>query len=349
MANKERRSEFDIMRSFAIFIIIFHHLPAYCFNYYDLNNFGISVDLSFVNDLNRYFALGIFIYISGYLLQLSRYDLSSARATLLFLYRRFLRIMPLYYLALIFFVIYLVGKPISTISLVDHLLGLQLIISTPSLEPVQTLWFVGLIVSYYLVFIALNKYGTNVKRAIIIAALIPILALLAKVFVGIIDKRLFIYYAVFLFGMYMSLNSSLLTKKIVLGAATVLFVASTFLYASYIFPVLNNNDVTPKLFSVFSLSAFVLLNIIMLSFVVLVHYTCTKIKLSLRIVFLVSYASYCIYLFHRPIWAIMLNIHEPRDDGIRGIYLSLVGVPIIVFASYYMQKWYDMALARIRR
>jgi peptidoglycan/LPS O-acetylase OafA/YrhL len=60
--------EFNVMRALGIFIILAHHLPDYCFNYYNLSYLGINIDISLLNDLNRYFALGIFIFISGYLL-----------------------------------------------------------------------------------------------------------------------------------------------------------------------------------------------------------------------------------------------------------------------------------------
>ncbi len=67
--DRQRLEELDIMRGLAILIILFHHLPDYGFNFFDLRNFGIGLDLSFLNGLNTYFGLGLFIYVSGVLLQ----------------------------------------------------------------------------------------------------------------------------------------------------------------------------------------------------------------------------------------------------------------------------------------
>ncbi len=52
------------------------------------------------------------------------------------------------------------------------------------------------------------------------------------------------------------------------------------------------------------------------------------------------------YLFHRPVWWIMAGLYDPEDVKIKAIYLTLLGIPLIVWSSYSLQKFYDKYFRR---
>ena len=345
MTDSKRMPEFDIMRSLGIFIILFHHLTAYTFNYYDLRFFGIEYDLTYVNDLNRYFALGIFVYISGCLMSHGNRAINNLNDVYIFLSKRIVRLIPLYLFALTLFLALHIAEPISLPGLITHVMGLQVLLATTHSEPIATLWYIGLIISYYLVFVVIRKYGIDQKKQILIIAIIPLVAIALKIGLGIIDKRFFVYYAVFITGLYSSkIHDKMITNKtlVLLG---LIFFASIYLYVSKIYPAIYATEITPPLFSFVSMSALLLLNSIMISFVCIIHYLAKIIKVQLRVFFFISYSSYCIYLFHRPIWGVMLKILEPENVTVRLAYLTLVGIPVMIVMSYAIQRLYDNMLA----
>ncbi|MFZ3136294.1 MAG: acyltransferase family protein [Thermodesulfovibrionales bacterium] len=153
-------NEFNVMRSAAILFILFHHLPDYSFNYFDMKFIGINCDLTYLRDLYKYFGLGIFVYISGYLLNHNYVDLSSWKNIITFVRNKTIRIIPLYLLALLLYIKLYVK--LNLISFFAHVMGLQIILSSPLIDPMITLWYVGLIMAYYAVFVIINKYGTDI-------------------------------------------------------------------------------------------------------------------------------------------------------------------------------------------
>ena len=152
---ESRLKEFDLMRTLAIFIILIHHLPGHSFNFYNFTVVGTNYDMSWLNQLNRYFGLGIFIFISGYLINRKRKSIKNWSDINRFVVNRYIRIIPLYILAYIIFITIFRNmiNNIDIVSIIIHLLGLQIIFASKYCDPVMTLWFVGLIISYYFVFV----------------------------------------------------------------------------------------------------------------------------------------------------------------------------------------------------
>ena len=60
-----------------------------------------------------------------------------------------------------------------------------------------------------------------------------------------------------------------------------------------------------------------------------------------QIVERISYASYCMYLLHRVVFYVMLEVYQPPDDGLTVAYLGLLGVPVLYVASRRLQLLYD--------
>jgi peptidoglycan/LPS O-acetylase OafA/YrhL len=61
---------------------------------------------------------------------------------------------------------------------------------------------------------------------------------------------------------------------------------------------------------------------------------------------IIAYASYGMYLFHRPVWWLMVDIYNPANVQIKALYLALLGIPLTIFFSYYLQKFYDRYFER---
>lgn len=339
----QRLLVFDWIRSIAILIILFHHLPNYTFDFYNLNYFGIPANFSALNELNRYFGLSLFVFVSGYLINVKPIEFSTWNTISSFAKQRFIRIFPLYYLGLICFCI--MDEIYDVTKIIFQIFGLQLIFRTPLLIPIRTLWFVGLVTVYYSMFIILksNKFRKIYKVGILTFLLIFFLTL--NRFFSLTDLRLSLYYLVFLFGIFCS-EKQLFRSKIWIGTSYLSALLLVFLsiyfftYFTYYETLLSSEDGF--------LVKYLLLNALMLSFDITTYNVCQWLMRHLkfeRVLKALAYASYCMYLFHRPIWWIMKEIPIDRDSG-NGQYLLLAllifcGMPLIFGFSYGLQVLYD--------
>jgi peptidoglycan/LPS O-acetylase OafA/YrhL len=88
---KNKLLAFDFLRALAILMIIPAHLSSYLFSTY--SKLGLYV-------FDPYFAnmgLGLFIFMSGFLLYYNNYSIHSFEDVLSFYRKRLLRIFPLYW------------------------------------------------------------------------------------------------------------------------------------------------------------------------------------------------------------------------------------------------------------
>lgn len=346
--------EFDLMRAMAIVVILFHHLPGHGINYFDLRPFGIPVDLTPFNDLNRYFALGIFVFISGFLLEHGGKPLKGVRDALRFLAGRAIRLLPLYLVALGLFLVMFrdVLDPVGPLSLLIHACGLQILLATRTMEPVFTLWYVGLILAYYLVFLALARCRRSWRMAVVVVAGLAVAALLLRLTVGVGDKRFIQYLPVFAAGVLAARYGILARIRAghVLGAGAVLLAGSA-VYVGYVYPRIFSPTVKPALFSPLGLGAMALSNLVMLACVVLVwHLASRRASWGEREwVRRLSCASYCMYLFHRPVWWCLSHVTGRERLGLQLAVHVLVGIPLVAVGSWYLQRAYDAYPQRFLR
>lgn len=347
--------ELDFLRTIAIFIILLHHLPDHTFNFYNLEYVGLNYNLSWLNDLNRYFALGLFFYLSGFLLSDKNYDFSDWSRVKDYVVQKNIRILPLYVIALIIFILifssFIPHK--SFFSFLLHCLGLQGVLASKYCDPVFTLWFVGVLMAFYYYFILIEKsYQRNIRLCIFIVSILPIILILAKYLFDFTDKRILIYYSVFVFGFFS--NKFKIIENIRFDAffgVLLVFLVTVYCYTSYIYPAIFQSENKPALFSVLGGLAFFSVNLIMLTFVNIVHFLfvsflkySNKTKRQSSAFWLaekISFASFCMFLFHRPIWWAMLKIFNPANDIYRILYLFALGVPVIILSSYFVQKFYN--------
>ncbi len=334
---------FDWMRTFAILIIVFHHLPGYTFNYYDLNNFGIPLDLSFLNVLNRYLGLSIFIFISGYLLNARRAPAYNSGSIKKFITKRWVRIFPLYILALgPFIYLYKVSQPER---ILVHLLGLQLITASPQKSPINTLWFVGLIVVYYSIFLIWKSQALNSTQKLVFIVAFPVLVFFANSIWDIMDMRLLLYYGIFWFGIYCG------TGKVLEKLPHLFLPVASFLAVIIAFQLSGQTPLSIKE-PYESLGNFLAVNGIMFSFVIFCYYAFRKFPDQGPVfawVEKVAYASYCVYLFHRPVFSVLVKVSDyiGLSDNLY-VFTGLVivlGLPVLFFGCLKAQQVYDRQIA----
>ena len=90
---------FDFLRALAIIMIIPAHLSNFLFSIY--SKLGLyAFDPYFAN-----MGLGLFIFISGYLLYYNNHSINSLQNLLSFYKKRLFRIFPLYWAALIAYIV----------------------------------------------------------------------------------------------------------------------------------------------------------------------------------------------------------------------------------------------------
>ncbi|MHA2269768.1 MAG: acyltransferase family protein [Promethearchaeota archaeon] len=105
--SNQKLPEIDMLRIISILIVvILIHLPlSYAYNFYlDLDQFGVFL----VNNVGIFVSMGSFVFVSGFGLYLNpkNRNLNSSNKILTFLKKRFLRIFPLYWIAIILFLIF---------------------------------------------------------------------------------------------------------------------------------------------------------------------------------------------------------------------------------------------------
>jgi peptidoglycan/LPS O-acetylase OafA/YrhL len=172
--------------------------------------------------------LGLFIFMSGYLLYYNNNSINSFQSVLSFYKKRLLRIYPLYWAALAAFtLVFYIFAPnlhsgflfpnaehVFTFSnLIIHVLGLQIFLAPAYASPMLTLYFVGLIVAFYAIYPFIIMLSKNSKQLLLYSAVVFLgFLLISKVF-NIIDRRFFMFFPTFIFGI-LTCKESLFEKSI---------------------------------------------------------------------------------------------------------------------------------------
>ena len=341
--NKQKIFEADILRClFILYIIIVRHPIDYISRFTDkasLEDIRIYVLL---NNTFVLIALGMFIFISGFLLARRYPVLRDNKERVSFIKARILRIYPLYLLALVIFAFFIVPVYFDLKSFAAHIFSLNLLLSPLTGTPIFTLWFVGLIFSYYLLFpLVINSSDKLFRTATLLALILGILSLLHK-YLGIIDERMIIYLPIFFIGVYFGRNGliPLLHNKIVVRISTCILVPSFY----YNLMLLQDKTVLPN----DSLTVFIVHNLVIISSISpawnLAHLLSSALGTNKRFISKISYYSYCMYLFHRIIFFVLLKIYYPQSAILTLFYLIIAGFPLTLALSSLIQTGYDKFL-----
>jgi len=359
--SKGRLLELDILRSLGTLVIVFHHLPDYAGNFYNLAYFGLPINLSYVNVLNTYVGLGIFVFVSGFVLY---YTNPRVDRVFSFLKRRILRIFPMYLVALALFAVTV--RRLSMSEAFIHVLGLPILLAPRFVVPMPTLWFVGLIVVLYVFYALLVKYAPNYLGMALFSLVSFGLVYLVRHFFYVVEYRFFLYFFIFLAGVFCS-KMRLFDRRdfgvsYLLIAMLVLCVAIVAFRSFHKGPIYDYGEVTEAFVSqapitdIFTVS--VAVDMIMLATVFVTFTLAKKLTRYLneritRFLSFVSFSSYGVYLFHRPVLDAMTTafrlVFPAHHAYWRLLYLVALGLPLVFALSYIAQVLSDKMMERLDR
>lgn len=312
--SKKRVIGFDIARVISIIILVLYHSLGYGCSYYSH---------SAIRSI-AYASLSIFTFLSGFLLA-TRYDLQNC-TFLDFIKRRLLRIWPLFLFSSV--LLCLIGFN-SWSNTAKAWLGL----SSFWRPAPRTMWYVGLLIFLYIGTLFWAKGGL-LKQMIKFAITMVIIVCMHLVFHKV-DPRTFVYTPIYFAGIiigqygYRKFFSFITTSKYII-MLIMIFVAILFVQ---IFRFKSN-----------LLLMWVNSIIGMLALMSCYVYLGEKWKNSKRLVSLMSmlsYATFCIYLFHREVFECLLMLWKPTSQYQMIPYLGFCGLAIVIPLAYYIQKGYD--------
>lgn len=220
----------DILKSIGIACIIFTHLPIYLrpndiWTMSDISNIGIPG-----------LGLSCFFFASAY--TISKYDDFSTNEKIeTFLWRRAKRIYPLYWFAIFVYIIVFgfmhITHDINHIQIIDyifHFLGVQQIGvgSIYTTQEIPYLWFVGVILFFYFLYIFIVKYATSNFEILRNSLLIYI----AMFLVSFNDFRMYAYFPVFISGVFVG-RTRVIDRFSTYTSKIPNRLASTFKYIAY--------------------------------------------------------------------------------------------------------------------
>jgi peptidoglycan/LPS O-acetylase OafA/YrhL len=386
---KNKIIAFDFLRALAIIMIIPAHLSNFLFSTY-----GKLMLYAF----DPYFAnmgLGLFIFMSGYLLYYNNHSINSLENVFDFYKKRLLRIYPLYWAALFVFVmVFFIFAPrldsgfvfpdsenvFSLYNVLIHALGLQILLAPAYATPMLTLYFVGLIVIFYAIYPFIIMYSKSTKQLLISSFFVYAgFFLISKTF-SIIDHRFFMFFLIFMFGV-LACRENLFGKaeripgkmpfvQILLSVLPVIFVlvivlglrSSMFLDPKISVTIETGSgiigsstvrsimDSIAGLLGVNSLLIQFIMETALLNFFMLIFcafeyslamsFVNDKFSGSLNSFFTnIAASSYCVYLFHRPFFALWNSgTNFISSPILRDIIMLFVAIPLLFFISYHIQK-----------
>lgn len=301
----------DIARALAmLYIIGFWHLKDYL-------SPDIKEALTFKgsNDITN-IMLGAFMFISGTLL--SKYKFEKTRDIVSFLYKRLKRFYILYLISAILF--YASGLIPNVKILITTILG----VSTYIQPQPYTLWFISMLFSFYLItpFVGLLSKKCNVD-IIYICLLVYVLLIILNNQFSPIDTRIYYCFPAYFMGIRMGVMGMEKYKVF----SVVLSIYYIILYALFIY--LRYKGVSVHYLDLFC--------------GILIFISVCKLlskllnKRVILILYYLSYASMCMYLFHRLIYYYI----QCHFADYFSIPLALFALLIVFISSFVIQKGYD--------
>ena len=311
----------DYMRAFsAIYIVAFWHLVEYA------NAVPEHAYKNSWTGLMTVGILGLFVFISGYL---SGGRKGQSLSPIEFYRKRLLRIYPLYALAI--FMFYLFGINGSQTSLIS-LFGLSMYVGS---KPI-TLWFITMIVVFYLLAPFFLKLVDRPLQYFAAVSGVFTGSVLLYMALGTVDIRLLLYLPCFAAGLFCSIHG--ITNR-VFNLKTMMIVFGMGL------PLLQ---VESGMLSPGRLGRIpIVLALAYLTFYA--FYRNERFFKHSRLVTFLSYGSFAMYLFHRPIYSTVTSWYLPEGEWLQLLYLISVFAVLVTSISWGLQKAYDVILSTTQR
>lgn len=323
----QRDSIVDLLRTSALLYIVgFWHL----FEYSDALSFHKTPITGFVTKL----CLGLFIFISGYLLG-QRYHFQCWAEVWRFYRRRLLRIYPLYAIALTLFL---------TCGLINATTYGRALFFTTLLpyRPLTTLWFISVIIVCYAVTpLYLHRYSIGKTVALTLFLVLPLWALVFLT--DGVDLRLPLYLPAFAYGLVVGREGAIAqrfnqAKTAAFGLVVTLLGGSAAL-------MLSTGPVQSPL-------QFLMVDVALLGAMPLAWFGARNIAQKLPLqgkqaLAWLSYGSFAAYLIHRVTFWLGLALYSPTGLGPALLYWLGLVLPITLILAFAMQWAYDRWLVSL--
>ncbi len=320
--NRSRRIDsLDFLRGMAILwiVAVLHPQDYASAKYFTHRAFDVATAA----------CLGIFVFISGYLLYKNNGYVNDPGGVQTYIKKRFLRIYPLYVLTLALFTLF---SFISWKSLLVH----SLFLNIPINKSMPTLWFVSMICCFYL-FFPLAARNRSMSGTICLTGTLYLMFSIVHFTTNLIDIRLITYLPLFTFGM-LSAKEDWVEGFFRQTSVRFLSLAASGLLA---FAFLRTND--GSVMSLLLRTAFTVCAMPLMTALGAAGARATSRRLYARI----ACASFCMYLFHRIVFYLLIKAWNPGSDLLVVFYLLLAGLPLLYWISSLAQGRYDRLLAHI--
>ena len=307
----------DYMKALSmLYIVAFWHMLDYIDSPAQYANFWTRAIVKIV--------LGLFVFISGYL---SGGVKSQSLSPLDFYRKRLIRIYPLYALAIgLFYLFEINGGRTSILAL----LGVSMYYGPPP----ATLWFITMIVVFYLLTPFLLKLANKPLLYLASASLVFAATVLIYFNLGKVDLRIVLYFPCFIAGLYCSIHGII---NRVFNLKTMMLVFGLWLPLSYYGTGLLAPDRLGYMPLVLSMSYLLFYG----------FYQNERHLKNSKIVMFLSYGSFAMYLFHRPIYMSVTSLYLPDREWLQIPYLLAVFTLLIATISWSLQKTYDAILSAL--
>lgn len=346
--------EVEVLKAIAIILVILSHLHIYAaYNKETLRLF---------NPYIAYFGVSIFFFLSGLTLYGSTGRIDTLKGVAAFYRRRALRIFPLYWVALVVFMLSFLFIPsfgiffadayydFSATSFIVHMAGLQSFWG----RYMGGMWFIGVILLYYLAYPIIVYFSKDTKELAGIGTVLLASFVLAYYPLNVLkDGHVALFLPVFLAGVIASkidlFNDARYGRYMMLAAMTLAFsmLAHARLFPDNAFLFTGSPLSNIVMFGLY----FIISVLLAVSFAVTACW-CIKQLLpvpgsrTMKLCERVSYGSYAAYVFHMQvigILTIMLGIFVKSTLYTDIIVLSL-GLPVSIASGYVLQKCMDSLL-----
>ncbi len=333
---------------FLAVVLLLHHVNYTQDYLWAMTHRLINVYEYKIDKVLQIFAVGGFLFLSGFKIAQSK----STDTALVFIKRRFLRIYPLYFIALTIASFtsypYLLGVSPSIPNFLVHALCLQSALPDLFQLNYNTIWFVSNLVFCYLLFLPLRNHLNQPRQffAIIASVLITLYGLRfvaamagVKLFTGDFDTYLIFFAIGALYSRHQT-NVNRIPSKLLLGVTTIGLIG--YLFAKN---ALQHQELLQYIVErLFGLSAMLPLFCLLLRHL-------GQISIPARLAWLMqtmSVASYGVFLFHRSLWAVLATVWSQKSYT-QSLLILGVGIPLVCVISYWSQVTYDrQILGRLR-
>jgi len=296
--------------------------------------------------------LGIFCFISGYLISYNNPEFLSFEDIKKFYKKRIIRIYPLYWLAIVSLIVFLfvsvnilnlqnlsieLNTMMTPFTILISFFGLQIL-----LNPSSVFWYVGFIVLCYALYPLIKKLTKSDVQILLVSLLMIGLFGLLRIFFNLIDDRFFIFFLLFIGGVIVN-NEKILENTFSKNKELLLVILSCILVFIFLVDKLYLKNIIPLNLSI--IIGYILLNLLIIFFCIFCINLLRKKALNEiitrfgYIIVFIATGSYSVYLFHEMILELghILSIMVGLTPVANELFILFLIVPIIFVICYYIQ------------